>query len=68
MEKAGFELYSSRQLVRVDRVTTEDEQMGAQEPTGIEEPYDISRYPRDAIDSRSNAELGSSGELFPRGT
>ena len=32
LEETAFELYASRELVSVDRVTAEDEQMGAQEP------------------------------------
>jgi len=41
--------------------------MGAQEPIGIEQPYDVSRDSRDAVDSRRDAEFRSSAELFLEG-
>ena len=67
MEETRFELHASRKLVSIDRVTAEDEQMGAQESIGIEQSYDISRDSRDAVDSRGDTEFGSSAELFLKG-
>lgn len=45
-------------------MTAVDEQVGAQESAGIEQPDDVSRDVRDAVDSRGDTEFGSSTKLL----